>query len=410
MAAAALHVALLALLPLHPTLSPDTEFSSASPDTEAELATVKAELTRVKANLNSTQSKLDELHGSNANTLMRNTLTNLHAFPTIAAALKLGLFDYLQDTHGANFENLQQNLNVSAKGLDALLDALVGLKLVQYSPTSRRLTNAPTLAKVNLDHMKTVYMGFLVSTQRQFYYIDESVREGTAVGLTKVLGDFPSLYEARANISEVALYWDPWMRAQNGAMGAHLDVVHAARGQASSSATVRVLDWCGNTAYNAMALARADPTLHVTSLDLPTQCAKGDVEIAQAGLSGRVDTLPVDLLNESFSLTSKYDVVTMIHTIREWSPVHLQRFFLVIHDALNDGGVVMMDMISPHAVGTDYQADGGVTTGRMALYFLTSASNEQYVHTAEDLRGMLALAGFSQIYNTTSGTHVVAHK
>ena len=130
----------------------------------------------------------------------------------------------------------------------------------------------------------------------------------------------------------------------------------------------------------------------------------------QAGLSGRVDTLPVDLLNESFSLTSKYDVVTMIHTIREWSPAHLQRFFEVIHDALNDGGVVMMDMISEHEVGMNYPSYGDITKGRTALYFLTSASTEQYVHTAKDLQQMLTRAGFSQAYNTSSGMHVVAHK
>ena len=43
--------------------------------------------------------------------------------------------------------------------------------------------------------------------QRQFYYIAESVREGRAVGLTNVLGDYESLYEARAHIPEIAQYW-----------------------------------------------------------------------------------------------------------------------------------------------------------------------------------------------------------
>ena len=161
MAVLVLQVALLAAFRARPTaLSPtDTELLSA----QAELAAVKAELTSTKAKLTATRAKLNALHRSDANTLMRNTLEHLHAFPTIAAALKLGVFDYLQEVHGASFDELQQNLNVSAKGLDALLDALVTFNLVQYK--NGKLTNAPTMAKVDLDHMKTVYMGFLVSTQ-----------------------------------------------------------------------------------------------------------------------------------------------------------------------------------------------------------------------------------------------------
>ena len=72
-------------------------------------------------------------------------------------------------------------------------------------------------------------------------------------------------------------------------------------------------------------------------------------------MSHRLDTLPTDLLNTSLVLPRKYDVVTMIHTIREWSSDHLQRFFRLIYDSLNTGGVVLMDMVARHKMGEDYQ-------------------------------------------------------
>ena len=154
--------------------------------------------------------------------------------------------------------------------------------------------------------------------QRQFYYIDEAVQQGTAVGLAKVLGDYPSLYEARSALPEVAKYWDPWMQQQDedprkfsgvlhqaaplllhdGYMTvtwsymelhgvtwwSHTDVRHqAARLRSASGATTmpaRVLDWCGNTGGNALIMAQMNRALNITVLDLPTQCAKADAAFA----------------------------------------------------------------------------------------------------------------------------------
>ena len=109
--------------------------------------------------------------------------------------------------------------------------------------------------------------------------------------------------------------------------------------------------------------------------------------------------------------STKYDVVTMIHTIREWSAAHLQRFFAMIHSALAKGGVVIMDMVDAHAVGSGYEAlaTAGPETGRTSLYFLVAASHEGYAHTADDLRGMLATAGFAYTEGKDGG-YVAARK
>jgi len=166
---------------------------------------------------------------------------------------------------------------------------------------------------------------------------------------------------------------------------------------------LQLLDWCGNTGGNAMLLANLEPTLNVTMLDLPAQCAKADVSINAAGLSERVSTLPADLLNESTRLPAKYDVVTMIHTIREWSADHLQHFFNMIHEALNPGGAVVMNMVDEFGVGKSFEQRGSYKAGRTMLYFLVSASTEQHSHTADDLQSMLRTAGFANTTYTEEG-------
>ena len=128
-------------------------------------------------------------------------------------------------------------------------------------------------------------------------------------------------------------------------------------------------------------------------------------------MSHRLDTMPVDLLNASFVVPREFDVVTMIHTIREWSPEHLQRFFHLVYDSLVTGGVLLMDMVARHGVGRGYQklTVNPDDPGRTALYFLVAASHEEYAHTAADLTRMLTKAGFSYTEGTDGG-YVAARK
>eukprot|EP00966_Prymnesium_polylepis_P295902 6834133-Prymnesium_polylepis.1 len=126
--------------------------------------------------------------------------------------------------------------------------------------------------------------------------------------------------------------------------------------------------------------------------------------------------MPCDLLDSSFTIPGKFHAVMMVHTIREWSKAHVQRFFRLIFNALHPGGVVFMDMLSRHAEGKDFDKSGGpsekgfLSKGRSGLYFLVSASQEQYHHTVEETSSMLQQTGFTVPATQPVGGYLLATK
>eukprot|EP00966_Prymnesium_polylepis_P268222 6196388-Prymnesium_polylepis.2 len=279
--------------------------------TRAELASTRLELLAERAKVSMLQTEDDPVL-----TAFNDALGRFHVAPMLVAALRLGVFEQLNTTN-ATFVELTHSLNVSSRGLDTLLDALLEAGLLIYDRKSETFANHPTFKTFSLHQVKIALLGFSVSTQRQFYYVADSVREGRAVGLSKVLGNYESLYEARAALPEVARDWDPWMQQQDGPKK-YLDMVKLLYGtpavferndmsartltfaQKSSDADPydwrageggvphfhgKMLDWCGNTGGNAIKLAKHDSTLNITVLDLPSQCAKAQLAIEKEHLS-----------------------------------------------------------------------------------------------------------------------------
>jgi len=314
-------------------------------------------------------------------TLLKQTSAVL---PSVVAGEKLGLFSVLRSP--LSFSQLVMKLNVSEKGLDALLQILVGSNFIRQDPSSMELQLVDG-SFFDLPRVATWDLGWSVATQRQFYYMAESVAAGRAIGLTSTFGEFDSLYTARAAMPEIAKYWDPWMQRIN----TDFEVTVAPLFKLDIAASYEVLDWCGNTGGNAIRIATAYANAHVTMLDLPEQCAKADVAISKAGLQDRVQTLPYNLLSPGLDLGHEvYHAVYMIHTIREWSYDHLARFFKAIYSALKPNGAVLMDMLTGHQYGvyTDSSADAA------PAYFLTSAAHEQTEKFHGDVIDILTKAGF----------------
>ena len=67
-------------------------------------------------------------------------------------------------------------------GLDPTFD--------RYDSHTATFANHPTITSLiqtdEWTELRTWFFGYAVSTQRQFYYVAESVREGKAEGLTQV--------------------------------------------------------------------------------------------------------------------------------------------------------------------------------------------------------------------------------
>lgn len=318
-----------------------------------------------------------------------------YLLPSVVAGLKLGVFEALAKG-SMSFEALVLELGVSPRGLDALLVALLEGGFVSLEDGLLSCT-----ARAGLTEEETVrLLGFQEVVQRQFYYMAESVKEGRAIGLARAYGDeFSSLYQARAAIPDLAKYWDPWMDAWNAKLEAKLTLIQE-HFKGTSPGTLRILDWCGNNGGNAIRAATLLPSSHVTVLDLPQPCEQAIAAFRRASLSHRLSVLPCDLEDENFTIRqASYDAVYMIHTIREWSPGNVQRFVAMIFSALQPGGILVVDMLHNRRLGEFGAARLGIDHPMFAMYFLTTASHESYVHNYKDFEGMLMLAGFASIHS-----------
>ena len=144
----------------------------------AELAATKAELEALRdrkrtAENDAAQIALSDENASEGGRIwalgspgkyLSDALHRMHLFPMLAATLKLGLFDFLQKGD-ASFSELRRGLNVSAKGLDGLLESLIPTGLVTYDHVSRTFALQRGFDEVNITNFRTTYLGLHVSTQ-----------------------------------------------------------------------------------------------------------------------------------------------------------------------------------------------------------------------------------------------------
>lgn len=378
------------------------------PDTDEDTVNMQVSLLQVRQQLvnRSQGSRLEQSYLdaplADRLKLMEETFTSL---PAIAAAFRLKLWEAIPADSGATFEEVVQRTMTSSKGMDVLLQALINLGAITYNKTSKRFYNEYTRTAANAK-FETEVMGKSFAMQRQLFYTAESVREGRAVGLSNVFGNYESIYEARADIPELAQAWDPWMDLRSTKLAERFSFIYklpsvVARGGSDSKLfNGRVLDWCGNDGKNAIRLARSDPTMRLTVLDLPAQVTKAAAAIKEAGLSSQIDTKGVDLLDGDPTFEHRYDAVFMIHMLSEWPKKDVARFFKIIKSILNPGGVVVLfSLYKHHPVGdfTDVHPDALSEKGWFPLYMLTSASHTSFPKTHDQLGGMLTEAGFVDV-------------
>ena len=339
--------------------------------------------------------------GSSAKTL--ELLYSMHVVPALDAAFKLGVFDAITaaQPRGLTFGELAKQLDVSEKGLDALLVTLVTHNYVTEDPKTNRLSCLPN-AGLSQDVI-LILQGWVAGVHRPLYYYVDSIRSGRAEGLHRTFGDdVPSLYHARSKDADLSNYWDKWMESFDQPKARMMMIeTMMARSTSKEVGKFVMLDWCGNSGYNSIFGAETFPTLQAVVMDLPPQIAKADVAIKEKGLESRIQTLPCDLLDSAFALpAAKFDGVLMMHTIREWGEEQLRVFFKMIYGTLKPGGVVSMDMVSLRRRGS-FPPSGVGGVGLFQAYFLTATSDEQHEHHIDDMIAMLAEAGF-QAFEWTS--------
>lgn len=257
-------------------------------------------------------------------------------FMNLLSCFELGIVDTLRDNPGMTSAKLGEAVGVKPDAVEQLLNLLVKEGFVSFDDRSGAYS-LDALADVAKSDLKraTNYMNLIkVLALRQVFYLTESARTGTLVGL-KELYDFENgtLYSAVAEhedlrtafttvMDTVTANIDPWFFS-------NVDIPDGAN----------VLDLAGNTGLGAINTYRmkASPGLRVTTFDLPEKEADCLRNFADHDVAEHCSFIGGDVFD---AVPSGFDVVLIKHFLDMFDKDDVVRILERVHTALEPGGQV----------------------------------------------------------------------
>ncbi len=243
----------------------------------------------------------------------------------ILTALELDIFTAVGE--GGTAEQVAAKLDVSPRGIDMLLTALVSLKLL--IKRDGRYCNTPESTRYFTQGSKDNHRDGLLHIANIWHNwsnLTESVRRGTRVPLD---------HEA----------FPDWTRNFISAMQRiakdRAPMVVKALGTAGIR---RMLDLGGGSGAYSIAFAKASPEVHCDILDLPEVVPLANEYIRKAGVGAQVTAKVGDMLTTDFG--TGYDVVMLNAICHSFSEQQNRELFRRIRRALAPRGrFVMQDFI-----------------------------------------------------------------
>jgi predicted O-methyltransferase YrrM len=298
------------------------------------------------------------------------------ASATLLAANDLGVFAFLAEG-SASPEAVAARTRTNPAAMRRLLDACCGLNLLVKQGD---LYMAPPACASFLTPGRAGYLGSgLKWAWEQFpawSKLTDSVRSGMpAVDPRAHLGDDKD----RTRDFVMAMH----ERAASLAAGV-VEFIHL------DDSAERLLDVGGGGGTYSMLLAKRQPNLHVTLLDLPGITAVASELISKAGMSERVQVLPGDATEADYG-ESYYDAVLYSGVLHQMAPTTILRMLRSGFRALVDGGAVFVSDIMLDATRTQ-PAFSALFSLQMLL-----TSREGATFAVEDCHLWLTECGFRDV-------------
>lgn len=288
--------------------------------------------------------------------------------------------------------------NVSLYAARVLLEGCLALKLVALEGGRYRLTDAGYLWQY--DDMTRVNANF---TQDVCYAgaakLEESLRTGTPAGLS-VFGPWPTIYEGLTQLpAPVQKSWFDFDHFYSDS------AFPLAFPRVFSTKPKRLLDVGGNTGKWAIYCLTNDPDVHVTVLDHPGQLAKLRENAEAAGVSARLETVPIDLLDHTRAFPTGFDVVWMSQFLDCFGESDVLALMKRAGAALAPGG--RLCVLEPF---WDRQPNdvAELCLQGTSLYFTCMANGTSRMYHSQDFLDLIAAAGLSLVADEAVGvTHTM---
>ena len=256
-------------------------------------------------------------------------------FMNLLSCFELGIVDALRDNPGMTAVKLGAIVGAKPDAVEQLLHLMVKESFVAYDEKTGGYS-LDALAHVEKDDLDRVLV-FLdlvkVTMLRQLFYLTESTRAGTVVGLKELYGYEGTLFGAVAEHKDLRESWatgmdvgtarvDPWFFE-------NVDIPPGAR----------VLDLAGNTGLGAINTYRekASPGLTVTTFDLPEKEKECLENFRTHGVAEHCSFIGGDVFEE---VPTGFDIVLIKHFLTLFDKSDATRILHNVNKSLDVGGQV----------------------------------------------------------------------
>ena len=245
----------------------------------------------------------------------------------LEAAIRHHVFDVL-DSGPKDIWEVQKATGASARGLTAIMDALVGLNFLSKDEQNR-FALTPESSTFLVSTKPTFFGGMIKHCSEQliprWLNLNEVVATGkpvTPVNEEKSGGEF---------FHEFVLDIFPMSYGAAQALAAQMNY-------GSSGDPVRVLDLAAGSGVWGIAQAQSSPRVRVTAVDWPEVIDVTKKTAAKFGLSDRFSFIEGDLLDVSFG--SGHNVATLGHILHSEGETRSRKLLAKTFAALASGGTI----------------------------------------------------------------------
>ncbi len=325
--------------------------------------------------------------------LFRNKIRELYLvlsghiyFQTLAAAVRLGVFDIINSRKRITKDELAGLLKIEEKPCRILLLGLTSLNLLKKKG---EFYYNSKLAEISFVSSSPKCINNIVNWQnfinyKAMPYFYESILQNTNVGLKEFPGNGTTLYERLASHPELEqvfqLAMEDISRQANQQLLENLDL----------SNTKFAVDIGGGAGENIMKLVKANEHLKGGVFDSPSVAALARDNFKNHGLSTRLTAYEGNCFHDP--LPKGPDCFILCHFLTIWSLEKNYKLIQNVYNTLPDGGkLVIFNMMQNN------NETGPMSASMGSPYFLTLATGEGMLYTWNEYLQLIRKAGFSKI-------------
>jgi hypothetical protein len=150
----------------------------------------------------------------------------------------------------------------------------------------------------------------------------------------------------------------------------------------------RLLDVGGGSGCFSIALAQHWPQLHCTIMELPAMCKRALQYVSDAGVSGQIDTVSVDMFRAAWP--ASYDAIFMSNIFHDWDLAINAKLAASAFAALPSGGRMFL-----HEMLINDEGSGPLAAASFSMIMVAGTKGRQY--SFAELAGFLEGAGFVDV-------------